>query len=73
MVNKIIFDIIYFNRKGTLDYIFFDPLKKEEKDSLILKSIVEIPSEEIVSKQKGLPSDEFGSDHVSIMAVFELL
>lgn len=62
-----------FSRKGTLDYIFFSPVKKEDKDSVVLKSIVEIPSEEVLAKQTGLPSDEFGSDHVSIMATFELL
>jgi len=62
--------------KGTLDYIFMFPIKQEhekEKESLLLRSILEIPPENVLNIQTALPSDTFPSDHISIGCTFELL
>lgn len=53
--------------KGCLDYIFYEDTK------LQLLQTVPLPSEEIVSKNTALPSQCFPSDHVALVADFEIL
>lgn len=64
----------YTTWKGTLDYIFIFPIKKEveEAKSLELIGVLEIPPEELLSKQTALPSDIFPSDHISIGCLLQL-
>lgn len=47
--------------KGCLDYIFYSP------DSFTVEEIVPIPSEEAVSRDVGLPSELFPSDHIPLI------
>lgn len=52
--------------QGTLDYIFFEP------ERMSLKSILEIPPEEILRIEDFLPNFQFSSDHISLKATFKL-
>ena len=49
---------------GTLDHLFYN------KDLLDVVSLLDIPDEHDVTREKGLPSTLFPSDHVRIEAVF---
>ncbi|KAJ3226310.1 RNA exonuclease ngl2 [Clydaea vesicula] len=55
--------------KGTLDYIFM--LVEEGPSKVILDSVLYIPTAEEL--KKSLPNEEFGSDHISLMANFYIL
>ncbi|KAI9505109.1 RNA exonuclease ngl2 [Coemansia spiralis] len=52
--------------KGTLDYIFFTP----ETTSLVLREVLSLPAEKRM--KPGLPNDTFPSDHVSLIARFDM-
>jgi len=61
--------------RGTLDYIFMthDTQSSQLNSKLVLKSILELPSEEELSVQTALPNDFIPSDHMPIMADFEIV
>lgn len=59
--------------RGTLDYIMVtDEGEKEGASRLGAVSLLEIPTEEEVSKQTALPNDMFSSDHLCIGCKFLL-
>lgn len=49
---------------GTLDYIFYTA------DSLMVESLLELLDEESLRKDTGLPSPEWSSDHIALLAEF---
>lgn len=49
---------------GTLDYIFFTA------DSLVVESLLELLDEENLRKDTALPSPEWSSDHIALLAEF---
>uniref|UniRef100_A0A0D6R0B4 poly(A)-specific ribonuclease n=1 Tax=Araucaria cunninghamii TaxID=56994 RepID=A0A0D6R0B4_ARACU len=49
---------------GTLDYIFYTA------DSLTVESLLELLDEESLRKDTGLPSPEWSSDHIALLAEF---
>ncbi|KAI9122033.1 hypothetical protein K1719_006722 [Acacia pycnantha] len=49
---------------GTLDYIFYTA------DSLVVESLLELLDEESLRKDTALPSPEWSSDHVALLAEF---
>ncbi|EAS05777.2 endonuclease/exonuclease/phosphatase family protein (macronuclear) [Tetrahymena thermophila SB210] len=55
------------NFKGTLDYILFNPNMKQFQ----LSEVREIPID-LIKKQKGLPSQDYPSDHLPITAIFSI-
>lgn len=52
--------------KGCLDYIFFD------KKNVKLINTVPLPDEEELAEEVALPSSKFPSDHVPLIADFQL-
>jgi len=56
----------YSKWQGTLDYIF----KDVKEDRIVVKAVLQIPKEELLSKQEGLPSDSYPSDHIPIQCQF---
>eukprot|EP01119_Soliformovum_irregulare_P024213 TRINITY_DN8627_c0_g1_i1.p1 TRINITY_DN8627_c0_g1~~TRINITY_DN8627_c0_g1_i1.p1 ORF type:complete len:387 (+),score=90.20 TRINITY_DN8627_c0_g1_i1:63-1223(+) len=56
----------YTTWKGTLDYIFHFPIR--DGGCVMIRSILDIPGPDVCGAQGGLPSDIFGSDHLSLMA-----
>lgn len=49
---------------GTLDYIFYTG------DSLSVESLLELLDEDSLRKDTGLPSPEWSSDHIALLAEF---
>jgi len=54
---------VFGNWKGVLDYIFIT-----QNSSLKILRILEIPKEDVLGKNVGIPSDIFPSDHISLMS-----
>ena len=50
--------------KGTLDHILY------EKNKLEVLELLELPSDEVIKSENGLPSTQFPSDHLRIEARF---
>ena len=59
--------------KGTLDYIFFQISDHSTDSNLSINpvSILSIPNQ--VYLDPGLPNENFSSDHISLLATFQLL
>ncbi|KAI7748793.1 hypothetical protein M8C21_013654, partial [Ambrosia artemisiifolia] len=51
---------------GTLDYIFYSA------DSLTVESLLELLDEDSLRKDTALPSPEWSSDHIALLAEFRL-
>ncbi|MCI14099.1 carbon catabolite repressor-like protein, partial [Trifolium medium] len=49
---------------GSLDYIFYTA------DSLVVESLLELLDEESLRKDTALPSPEWSSDHIALLAEF---
>ncbi|RKP14692.1 hypothetical protein BJ684DRAFT_14984 [Piptocephalis cylindrospora] len=58
----------YTEWKGTLDYIF--QVENENAKSLVLESVLQLPTEDIM--RPGLPNDQWGSDHLCLMARYAM-
>jgi CCR4-NOT transcription complex subunit 6 len=52
--------------KGTLDYIFYTP------ELLTPTALLELPSEEEAEIENGIPNARYSSDHICIMAEFQV-
>lgn len=55
------------NFSGTLDFTFYT------KNLLEAVAVLDIPSEETLFKEQGLPNSRFGSDHIPIVTLFKFL
>jgi mRNA deadenylase 3'-5' endonuclease subunit Ccr4 len=51
--------------KGTLDYIFYT------KSALLVTQLLDVDEEEVLRAHTALPSPQFASDHVSLLATFD--
>ncbi len=54
---------------GCVDYIYF---KDSSKYSVNILETLELPNLEMTKESGGIPSDEFGSDHFSLIARMEI-
>ena len=52
--------------QGTLDHLFYND------DMLEVVELLDIPNEEMIRREKAIPSTMFPSDHFRIEAVFEV-
>jgi mRNA deadenylase 3'-5' endonuclease subunit Ccr4 len=56
--------------QGTLDHIFVveggEEREEEGESRLEVVAVLEIPTEEVVTRQTALPNEVFGSDHLAI-------
>lgn len=61
--------------KGTIDYVFLFPTRKEENSSpsMVPKAIRALPSAKELEPLIGLPNDKFGSDHLYLQAELVLI